>query len=89
MNHKPSPTPTGLPGQSGFTAHIRVPLPTPPVELYADPTGSVWRLADDSQDGRYFVAEPVNPASCPRAIWAREDELVEHVGPLTRLERAA
>lgn len=87
MNHKPSPT--GLPGQSGITHHIPLPirpLPAPPVELYVDPRGFVWRLV---QDGRLFVPEQVNPASCPRMVWAREDELAETVGTLTRVERAA
>lgn len=87
MNHKPSPT--GLPGQSGITHHISVTLPTPPVELYADPSGFVWRLAEDGQDGCMFVPKQVNPASCPRPFWAREDELLENVGPLTPVERAA
>lgn len=91
MNHKP--TVTGLPGQSGSTHHISLPvrpLPAPPVELYADPRGFVWRLVEDGQDGRLFVPEAVNPASCPRMVWAREDELVEAFGgELTRVERAA
>lgn len=93
VNHKPSPT--GLPGQSGITHHIPLPirplpaLPTPPVELYTDPRGFVWKLVEDGQDGKLFVPEQVNPASCPRMVWAREDELAETVGTLTRLERAA
>jgi hypothetical protein len=92
VNHHPSPT--ALPGQSGITHHIPIPLPsrplpTPPVELYADPRGFVWRLVEDGQDGRLFVPEQVNPASCPRMVWASEAELVEMVGTLTRLERAA
>ncbi|MFD4936323.1 hypothetical protein [Streptomyces virginiae] len=87
MNHQP--TATGLPGQSGITHHIPVPLPAPPVELFTDPRGFVWRLVEDGQDGRLFVPEQVNPASCPRLVWAREAELAETVGPLTRMERAA
>lgn len=87
MNHQP--TVTGLPGQSGITHHIPVPLSTPPVELYADPRGFVWKLVEDGQDGKLFVPEQVNPSSCPRMVWAREDELLENVGPLTRVERAA
>jgi hypothetical protein len=87
MNHQSSPT--SLPGQSGITHHIPVPLPTPPVELFTDPRGFVWKLVEDGQDGRLFVPEQVNPASCPRMVWAREDELLENVGPLTRVERAA
>lgn len=93
MNHKPSPTPASLPGQSGLTHHISLPvrpLSAPPVELYTDPRGFVWRLVEDGQDGRLFVPEAVNPASCPRMVWAREDELVEAFGgELTRVERAA
>ncbi|MFD7096572.1 hypothetical protein [Streptomyces xanthophaeus] len=65
------------------------PLPTPPVELYTDPRGVVWRLAEDGQDGRMFVLGAVNPASCPRWVWATEAELVESVGPLVRLDGAA
>jgi len=93
MNNHGTPTPTGLPGQSGITPHIALPvrpLPGPPVELYVDPRGFVWKLVEDGQDGRLFVPEAVNPASCPRMVWAREDELVEAFGgELTRVERAA
>ncbi|MFD0358413.1 hypothetical protein ACFVHW_32475 [Streptomyces sp. NPDC127110] len=89
MNTHGTPSPTGLPGQSGITAHLPVPLPVPPVELYMDPRGYVWKLVEDGQDGRLFVPEQVNPASCPRMVWAREAELLEFVGPLTLVERAA
>lgn len=78
MNHKPIPAP--LPPRL---------LPDVPVELWADAQGFRWRLAEDGQDGRLFVAEHVDPASCPRLVWAREDELTETVGQLTRVERAA
>ncbi|MFF3622372.1 hypothetical protein [Streptomyces sp. NPDC002467] len=83
MNHNPSPTPVpvSLPSR---------PLPEVPVELWVDPRGFLWRLAEDGQDGRLFVPEAVNPANCPRMVWAREAELIEAFdGPLTRLERAA
>lgn len=87
--------PTSTPNQPPFDASIRVPLPVrplpaPPVELYVDPRGFVWKLAEDGQDGRLFVPEAVNPASCPRMVWAREAELVDAFGgPLLPQERAA
>lgn len=83
VNHQPTDLPRG------DRRTVRVALPTPPVELYVDPRGFVWRLVEDGQDGRLFVPEQVNPASCPRMVWAREDELVETVGVLTPMERAA
>lgn len=92
MNDHGTPSPTGLPGQSGIAHRIPLPvrpLPTPPVELFTDPRGFVWKLVEDGQDGRLFVPEQVNPASCPRMVWAREDELAETVGPLVPVERAA
>ncbi|MFB6809464.1 hypothetical protein [Streptomyces sp. NPDC056387] len=80
MNHQPiSPVPLQA-----------RPLPVPPVELYTDPRGILWKLVEDGQDGRLFVPEVVNPASCPRTFWAREAELVAAFGgPLTLVERAA
>ncbi|MFB6517472.1 hypothetical protein [Streptomyces sp. NPDC056401] len=90
MNHQPSPT--GLPGPSGITRRIPLPtrpLPAPPVELYGDPRGFLWQLVEDGQYGRMFLPEHVNPANCPRMVWVREGELVETVGPLSRVERAA
>lgn len=80
MNTLPTNTPVPLPSR---------PLPAPPVELYVDGRGFLWKLVEDGQDGRLFVPEQVNPASCPRMVWAREDELAETVGTLTLLERAA
>lgn len=80
MNTVPT-TPIPLPSR---------PLPDLPVELYADPRGFLWKLVEDGQDGRLFVPEQVNPASCPRMVWAREAELAEAFGgPLTLVERAA
>lgn len=87
MNHDSTPTP-GTTVQAATPLPVR-PLPAPPVELYMDPRGFVWRLAEDGQDGRLFVPEQVNPASCPRMVWAREAELAEALGQLTRVERAA
>lgn len=54
------------------------------VELFQSEDGKRWRLAGtDASGGRLFVPEQVDPAECPRWVWAKEAELVEAVGALT------
>ncbi|MBT2505114.1 hypothetical protein J7I98_04225 [Streptomyces sp. ISL-98] len=63
---------------------------TAAIELFQSEDGKRWRLAGtDSNGGRLFVPEQVDPAKCARWVWAKEAELAVAVGALSPIGRAA
>lgn len=92
MNNQP--TVTGLPGQSGITQHIPLPVrpvpALPPVDLYAAPTGKLFQAVGSDEDGLLFIPAELDPAKVARWLWAKESYLVDAFGgPMVRVERAA
>ncbi len=96
MNNQP--TATGLPGQSGITESVPVPLPVrpvpavPPVDLYRAPNGMIFRAVGADEDGvLLFIPANLDPDKVLRMVWAREDDLVDAFGgrPMVPVGRVA